>query len=281
MEAVGTAPSRDVCRRLAHTARDADSASCALDSIFPPDFAFRLGRPRIPGDALNGAKLCPTRPRNLHSPVLRLPTGGRGVPPKRYEELRMSILSEQNHLNPHDPSYYAPRWLRERSDSSLSASRQTRPEPVGGPILHPASPASLDIELENAVSDALWRPLDPEIIYESPEFAAERDRRTALTSVAGRFAAAVGVSAIVALFFVIMIPASRDHALQPDGSGSSFSWMMQSIKAAFHSNSKPAVSEFQTVLASTPTSQAVMTHEQPEALLQQFLQWRQKTEAHQ
>ena len=188
----------------------------------------------------------------------------------------MSILSEQNHLNPHDPSYYAPRWLRERSDPSLSASRQTSSEPVRNPI---SDPAPLDIELENAVSDALWRPLEPEIIYEPSEFAAERDRRKALMSVAGRFAAAAGVAAIVALFFVIMIPASRDRALQPDGSGSSFSWMMQSIKAAFlkDSDSKPAVSEFQTILASTRTSPAVVTHEQPEPLLQQFLQWREKT----
>jgi hypothetical protein len=188
----------------------------------------------------------------------------------------MSTLSEQNHPNPHDPSYYAPRWLRERSDSSLSASRQTKSEPVRDPSF---DPGSLDIELENAISEALWRPLEPEIIYEPSEFASERDRRKALRSVASRFAAAAGVSAIVALFFVVMIPASRDHALHPDGSGSTYSWMMQSIKAAFlkDSDSKSAVSEFQTVLASTPASQAVMTHERPEALLQQFLQWRQKT----
>jgi hypothetical protein len=190
----------------------------------------------------------------------------------------MSTLSEQNHLNPHDPSYYAPRWLRERPDSSLSASRQTRSEPVRNPVF---DPASLDIELENAVSDALWHPRDPEIIYEPPEFAAERDRRKTLISVAGRFAAAVGVSAIVALFFVTMIPASRDHALHPEGSGSSLSRMMQSIKAAFlkDSDSKPAVSEFQRIPASTRTSPAVMTKEQPEKLLQQFLQWRQRISA--
>ncbi len=28
----------------------------------------------------------------------------------------MSSVSEQDHLNPRDPLYYAPRWLRERSD---------------------------------------------------------------------------------------------------------------------------------------------------------------------
>src|SRR5258708_10736722 len=30
---------------------------------------------------------------------------------------RMSTLSEQDHLNPRDPRYYAPRWLREKSRS--------------------------------------------------------------------------------------------------------------------------------------------------------------------
>jgi hypothetical protein len=128
----------------------------------------------------------------------------------------------------------------------------------------------------------LWHPLDPEVIHEPPGFAHEGDRRKALISVAGRFALAVGVSAIVALFFVIMIPVSRDHAVQPDGSGSSITGLMQSVAAAVSQppqkddGSKPALSEFQTILASTRTSQPAITHEQSETLLQQFLQWRQK-----
>src|SRR4051794_40088135 len=120
----------------------------------------------------------------------------------------MSSLSEQDHLNPNDPAYYAPRWLRERPDARPSSSqdtRDTRSEPVRTPAF---SPVSLDTQLENAVSSALWHPLDPEIIHEPPAFEREMDRRAALITVAGRFAAAVGVSAIVALFFVIMVPAS-------------------------------------------------------------------------
>src|SRR5258708_30499609 len=132
----------------------------------------------------------------------------------------MSSVSELDHLNPNDPSYYAPRWLREKPEQRSSASREMKSEPARDPIF---SPASLDTQLENAVSDALWHPLDPEVIHEPPGFAAERDRRKALVTVTGRFAAAIGVAAIVALFFVFMIPASRDHALQPDGGGSSFS----------------------------------------------------------
>ena len=128
----------------------------------------------------------------------------------------------------------------------------------------------------------LRRPLDAELIDEPPGFVRELDRRTALISVAGRFAAAVGVSALVALFFVIIVPVSRDHARQPDGGASSFSGILQSIKSAFHQapakddDSKPALSEFQTILASARASHAVITHEQSETLLQQFLRWRQK-----
>ena len=33
------------------------------------------------------------------------------------------------------------------------------------------APASLDTQLENAVSNALWHPLDPEIIHEPPGLA--------------------------------------------------------------------------------------------------------------
>jgi hypothetical protein len=199
----------------------------------------------------------------------------------------MSALSEQDHLNPNDPSYYAPRWLREKPAAPLSPSAAPLPPPpdMTEPVKRPAAAASasLDLQLESAVSDALWHPLDPEVIFEPPGFDQERDRRKALISVASRFAAAVGVSAVVALFFVIMIPVSRDHAAQPDGSGSWFSGTMQSMKAALFqpsendSGSKPALSEFKAILASNKTSQGVMSHEQSETLLQQFQQWRQKT----
>ena len=184
----------------------------------------------------------------------------------------MSSVSEHDHLNPNDPAYYAPAWMRERADSRSSLSRETRSEPVRSPI---SAPASLDIQLENAVSDALWYPLDPEVIHEPPGLA-DQNRRAALLSVTARFAAAVGVSAIVALFFVIILPASR----LPDG-GSATSGILQSMKSALlqpgrrGDESKPAITDFQTLLASAQTSQPA-THAQSEQLLQQFLQWRQK-----
>jgi hypothetical protein len=190
----------------------------------------------------------------------------------------MSTYSEQDYLNPNDPAYYAPRWLRERSKLRLPPSSE--PGSERRRLLVPSSLAFDNLH-EEAVPEALRRPLEPEVIQEPSEFERELDRRTALINVAGRFAAAVGVSALVALFFAIMVPVSRDIAQRPAGGASSFSGILQSITAYYqppqkHDGSKPAASELQTILASTRTSQAVITHEQSEALLQQFLQWRQK-----
>jgi hypothetical protein len=240
----------------------------------------------------------------------------------------MSTLSEKDHLSPNDPLYYAPRSLRERTPLPAAA-----PAPAVAPPERSAltvSPPSIDSMLEQAVSDSLRRPLDPQIMPEPPGFVRELDRRIALVSVAGRFAAAVGVSALVALFFVIMVPASR----QSDGGGS-FSAAFQSLRTALKQqpspqqeearsalpddskslvseesrsvlpdDSKPllpgesrsslsddsksaetksAFSEFQTILAPAQANlapaqanQPVMTHEQSETLLQQFVQWHQK-----
>ena len=126
----------------------------------------------------------------------------------------MSSVSEQDHLNPRDPLYYAPRSLRERS-----ATRGTSLET-------PFSAVSFDSQLESAVSDALRHPLDPELMHE-PDLESKK----ALWTVAARFAAAIGVAALVALFFVVAVPGSR----QSDGESVDVRQLAQSIKnALFH-----------------------------------------------
>jgi hypothetical protein len=175
----------------------------------------------------------------------------------------MSSLNEQE-LNPKDPLSYAPRWLREKRDGS--------PAPV--PV-----PAGMDNQLEKAVSEALRHPLDPEVIHEPEELTREL-RRMAVLGVAGRFAAAVGVSALVALFFVVMIPASRS----PDGFSLSTAGIIESIKSSLPQSvakdetpqPTPAASELQTLLASSPPSSEPVTREQSEQLLNQFVQWQTK-----
>lgn len=168
----------------------------------------------------------------------------------------MSSVSEQDHINPRDPLYYAPRWLRDRSATKRDADPET-----------PFSPASFDSQLEGAVSNALRHPLDPEVMRE-PQL-----EKKALWSVAARFAAAIGVSAVVALFFVVVVPGSR----QGDSEPSTFSRIAQSIKTALfqsrEASPKPAISEFQALLASTPSNPA--TAEPSGQLLKQFMQWRE------
>lgn len=171
----------------------------------------------------------------------------------------MSSVSEQEHINPRDPLYYAPRWLRERSAST----RDGKPETS-------FSPTSFDTQLESAVSDALRHPLDPEIMDEP-----DPQSKKALWSVAARFAAAIGVAALVALFFVVAVPGSRQSEGE-QAQASSLSGVAQSIKSALsqEASQKPAINEFQALLAATPPS-APASAEQPQ-LLQQFMQWREK-----
>ena len=185
----------------------------------------------------------------------------------------MSTLSEQDHLNPRDPRYYAPRWLREKSGSRpmKEAAHDT-----------PFSPAAFDSQLEGAVSNALRHPLDPEVMQE-PGYPNELESRRALRSVTVRFAAAVGVSALVALFFVVIVPASR----QADGDTSGALGIVQSIKTALfqpgETDTPPppapaptaAPSEFKALLATAQTN-APAPQGQSGQLLKQFMQWRQK-----
>lgn len=172
----------------------------------------------------------------------------------------MSSVSEQEHLNPRDPLYYAPRSLRDRSALRGAGSQM------------PFAPTSFDSQLESAVSDALRHPLDPELMHE-PGLESKR----ALWTVAARFAAAIGVAALVALFFVVAVPGSR----QSDGetSASTFANVMQSIRNALspsgEASQKPALNGFQALLASTPPS-APAASEQDSQLLKQFMQWREK-----
>ena len=96
-----------------------------------------------------------------------------------------------------------------------------------------------------------------------------------LVGIFGMIAAAIGVAAVVALFFVIVVPGVRQGG---DGEASSALGLAQSIRAAlFQSDSapKPAISEFQAIIASTPPDAPTASDPQGQ-LLQQFMQWREK-----
>jgi len=202
----------------------------------------------------------------------------------------MSVEGEQEPTGPHDPLHYAPRRLRERPEPRLTTIEDTRNgrdnkrlEVAIGRI---SPPAPLDSQLESAVYESLRRPMDPAVMGEPRALARELERRNAMFGLAGRLAAAVGVSAIIALFFVIMMPASR----QADPAAS-FSATVQSFTSALAQQPpqqqqqtddarKPALAEFQSLLTPTDTAQATERDQpdkqQSDKTLQQFLQWRQK-----
>jgi hypothetical protein len=148
----------------------------------------------------------------------------------------MNGLRKQDHLSPQDPLYYAPRPSRERSTSPLTPSRETKSEPF-------SSSASFNNQFEIVASEGRPHVFEP-----------ETDRRK-FTGVAARLAAAIGVSALVALFLALAVP--NLLLRQEDGS-------------------KAALAEFQPFLASIEAGQST-TSEPSEKLLQRFMEWRQKS----
>ncbi|MEN3287812.1 MAG: hypothetical protein V7634_2112 [Bradyrhizobium sp.] len=217
----------------------------------------------------------------------------------------MSSMSEQNPMNPQDPLHYAPRWLREKPETarlSLVEDKPLTPERTDRSVMPVSN--HLDSRLESAVFESMRHSLDPHVMREPPEFTRERDRRSVILKIAARFAAATGVAAVVALFFVNIVPVSR----QTDVS-SSFVAAVQSMKTAplpaaapelaaataadatevkaeqadarpdkADVNLTPALSQFQSLLTSSEANQAPKTEATSDkALLQQFMQWNQKT----
>ena len=180
-------------------------------------------------------------------------------------------IDQKAPLSPNDPAYYAPRLPRDPDASRLPRLGETT-RPFRAPATS-ITDTTLDGQLESAVRDSLRHPLDPEAVEEPPEID-----RGGLLGVVGRFAAAVGAAAFVALLFVIVIPSLR----QQPSTEPSAAEVIDSMKAAI-SRAEPAgrpreaqpSPELQSILASSEAT-APVSHEESEALLKQFLQWQQK-----
>jgi Sec-independent protein translocase protein TatA len=202
----------------------------------------------------------------------------------------MSVASEPEATGPHDPMHYAPRRVRPEPRLPVEdarALREKRLDAVIGRAIAP--PAPLDPQLENAVYESLRRPLDPRLLGETRALARELERRNSLFGLTGRLVAAIGISAIIALFFVVMMPARhRDTAASFQATVQSFTTALsrqqqppqQSPQQQSNDETKkPALAEFQTLLTSD-TAQAAereQSDRQSDKLLQQFLQWRDKS----
>jgi hypothetical protein len=186
----------------------------------------------------------------------------------------MSNLSEQNHLDPNDPAYYAPRRLRERAKLSSPLTREAGSEPFKVPL----SSTSLEIKSGNFVSDASRRSLTPPIFQEPVPFTHEA-RRAAMFGVGALFV--VGAVAAVAMFFFVMAPGSRqsEAASTPLERTGSITPLERTgaIRAALpeapqESGTRPALAEFQAII--TPTAPVQNAAQDQSELLQRFLQWK-------
>jgi hypothetical protein len=115
----------------------------------------------------------------------------------------MSTPSEQDHLDPSNPIYYAPRSLREGIKFRITRSNDAEPELPKNSV---SSPSSFENLLMEAVRKFTGIPLDADGVNEQHRYDNGPGRWMARTRVAWWSAAAVGGLALVALVFVIIIP---------------------------------------------------------------------------
>jgi hypothetical protein len=181
-----------------------------------------------------------------------------------------ATIDQKPPLSPNDPAYYAPRALRDADPARLPPLGET---PAYRPPATSITETTLDVQLEDAVRESLRHPLDPEAVEEPPEL-----ERAGLLGVVGRFAAAVGAAAFVALLFVIVIPSLQ----QQPSSEPTAAELIDSMKAAISKSEQVArprepqpSPELQSILASSESA-APASPQESEALLKQFMQWQQK-----
>ncbi|MGQ0685585.1 hypothetical protein [Bradyrhizobium sp.] len=181
-----------------------------------------------------------------------------------------ATIDQKPPLSPNDPAYYAPRAPRDADSARLPRLGET---PAYRAPATSITDTTLDVQLEDAVRESLRHPLDPQSVEEPPEI-----ERSGVLGVVGRFAAAVGAAAFVALLFVIVIPSLQ----QQPSTEPSAAELIDSMKAAISRSEQAArprepqpSPELQSILASSDSA-APVSPQESEALLKQFMQWQQK-----
>jgi hypothetical protein len=135
--------------------------------------------------------------------------------------------------------------------------------------LRPA--ASPGDRLETAMSEFVRRQIRPEAVPVPAEFKREGKRSIWVAGAVG-VAGAVAISSVAALLFVTLFPREKD-AIQSFAAAipAATSQARQADDAA-----KAPVPQSRPLLAENDRGES-LTHEQSERLLQQFVQWQQKT----
>jgi hypothetical protein len=187
----------------------------------------------------------------------------------------MRVINEPGSAGRRDPVHYAPRRLLEELEQQIAEDnirplRGTRPRTVSRTI---SPSAAFDAQLDYAEYESM------SAISEAPALVPEMERGGTWFGLTGRLVAAIGVSAIIAQVFVIMMPAPQ----QPDGMR--FAAAVQPFTTALSQQhqdedaSKPAPARFRSRVASADTAAApgrAQREKEADKVLQQFLQWRRK-----
>jgi hypothetical protein len=189
----------------------------------------------------------------------------------------MSFIRANDHPNPDspdDPLYYAPRSARSMANPRSDATSQTRSDHLSTP------PLSRFDEMREEAFAKSSRPLQSQFIY-------ERRPPRGLLATAGAIAAAIGVTAILALVLFNAFPRSKSDPTElavsistpasatpaqvtPDNS--------QALLEGFKQFQKTQGSENLEHPVSDPASVATAKEgpEKSQALLEKFIQWQQR-----
>jgi hypothetical protein len=187
----------------------------------------------------------------------------------------MRVTSKPGSAGRRDPAPYAPRRLLEELEQQLAEDnvrplRRTRPRTVSRTA---SPPAAFDAQPDYAKYESMNAMSEPQALV------LRMERRGTWFGLTARLVAAIGVSAIIAQVFVIMMPAPQ----QPDGMR--FAAAVQPFTTAFSQQHqgedapKPAAARLRSRVASADTAAApgrAQPEKEADKVLQQFLQWRRK-----
>jgi len=184
----------------------------------------------------------------------------------------MSFISANDHPNPEDPLYYAPRSERSRANLRSNATPQTRSD-----HLPQTPPLSRYDEMREEAFAKFARPLES-------QFAYERRRPRGLLATVGAIAVAVGVVVILALVLFNVLPKSKSD---PSELAVSISTPASATPAPVTSDDSQALLERfkhfqggqnpeQAASGSASAGQAKEGTEKSQALLEKFMQWQEK-----
>lgn len=187
----------------------------------------------------------------------------------------MSSVRANDHPNPDnpdDPLYYAPRSARSMANSRSGATPQT-----GSDHLPPIAPLSRFDEMREKAFVKSTRPLESQFVY-------ERRPRRGLLATAGAIAAAIGVTAILALVLFNVVPRSKSDpaelavSISTPASATPAQAMSEDSQALLEGFKQFQGSENPAHAVSEPASAGTAKEgpEKSQVLLEKFMHWQQR-----